>query len=74
MTVVEQYIRYKQEESRAEALEEGMEIGREEERAKFFQRSLEIAKYLIKAGNPLNEVAKITKLDIKQLKKLRASV
>lgn len=30
MTVVEQYIRYKQEESRAEALEEGMEIGREE--------------------------------------------
>ncbi|QEC72982.1 hypothetical protein FSB73_16155 [Arachidicoccus ginsenosidivorans] len=67
MTVIEQYIRYKQEESRAEALEEGMEKGME-------KRSLEIAKYLIKAGNPLNEVAKITKLDIKQLKKLQATV
>ena len=71
MTVIEQYIHYKQEESREEGREEGIEEGMEKGMEK---RSLEIAKYLIKAGNPLNDVAKITKLDIKQLKKLQASL
>jgi len=70
MTIIEKYMEELMEEAREEGFKEGMEEGMEEERAKFFQWSLEIAKYLIKSGNPLNEVAKITQLDIKQLKKL----
>jgi flagellar biosynthesis/type III secretory pathway protein FliH len=70
MTIIEKYMEELMEEAREEGFKEGMEEGMEEERAKFFQWSLEIAKYLIKAGKPLNEVARLTQLDIKQLKKL----
>ena len=71
MTIIEKYMEDLMEEAREEGFKEGFEEGFKEGMEK---RSLEIAKYLIKAGNPLNEVAKITKLDIKQLKKLQASV
>jgi len=78
MTIIEKYMEDLMEEAREEGFkegfkegfEEGFKEGMEEERAKFFQWSLEIAKYLIKAGNPLNEVARLTQLDTKQLKKL----
>jgi len=70
MTIIEKYMEELMEAAREEGFKEGFKEGMEEGRVKFFQWSLEIAKYLIKAGNPINEVAKITQLDIKQLKKL----
>jgi predicted transposase/invertase (TIGR01784 family) len=71
MTIIEKYMEDLMEEAREEGFKEGFEEGFEEGfKEGMEKRSLEIAKYLIKTGKPLNEVARLTQLDIKQLKKL----